>query len=141
MIAICAFFIPDSPRWLLSKDREEEAIAALSRLRSQADFESGRCGQEIQTIRLSLQESVHKAPWTDLLRGTNFRRTVLVIVFYFFQQVCSIHLLYSKEVPCAASKISRLLWNDRPLGKLSCQLIRRPSTKPTVMQLMLLLIP
>ncbi|PCG91079.1 Major facilitator superfamily domain, general substrate transporter [Penicillium occitanis (nom. inval.)] len=86
LIVICAYFIPNSPRWLLSKDREEEAVAALRRLRSHGDFESGRCDEEIQAIRLSLQESVHKAPWTDMFRGTNVRRTILVIVYYFFQQ-------------------------------------------------------
>ncbi|KUL90293.1 hypothetical protein ZTR_01918 [Talaromyces verruculosus] len=87
LIVICVYFIPNSPRWLLSKDREEEAVAALRHLRSHGDFESGRCDEEIQAIRLSLQESVHKAPWTDMFRGTNVRPTMLVIFYYFFQQV------------------------------------------------------
>ena len=100
MIVICAYFIPNSPRWLLSKDREEEAVAALRRLRSHGDFESGRCDEEIQAIRVSLQESVHKAPWTDMFRGTNVRRTMLVIVYYFFQQVSPTGYLLSIVTSC-----------------------------------------
>jgi hypothetical protein len=87
VIIIFSFLIPHSPRWLLSKDREEEALAALKRLRPKADAEDGTCEAEIQTIRAALQEHVHKGPWIDLFRGTNLRRTMLVIVFYFYQQV------------------------------------------------------
>ncbi|CAG9990675.1 unnamed protein product [Clonostachys byssicola] len=57
--------------------REEEALAALKRLRPKADVEDGTCEAELQTIRAALQEHVHKGPWIDLFRGTNLRRTVL----------------------------------------------------------------
>ena len=87
VIILFTFFIPSSPRWLLSKDREEDAVAALRRLRPKEDAHDGSCAAEIQAIREALQERVHKAPWTDLVRGTNFRRTMLVLVYYFFQQV------------------------------------------------------
>ncbi|CAH0057906.1 unnamed protein product [Clonostachys solani] len=66
--------------------REEEALAALKRLRPRADAEDGTCEAEIQTIRVALQEHIHKGPWIDLFRGTNLRRTLLVIAFYFYQQ-------------------------------------------------------
>ncbi|CAG9953117.1 unnamed protein product [Clonostachys rosea f. rosea IK726] len=58
--------------------REEEALAALKRLRPKADAEDGTCEAEIQTIRAALQEHVHKGPWIDLFRGTNLRRTMEV---------------------------------------------------------------
>ena len=78
-------FIPDSPRWLLSKDREEDAIAALRRFRPKELHDE--CPAEIQAIRDALQEDVHKAPWTALFNRSNLRRTLIVLVFYFFQQV------------------------------------------------------
>lgn len=87
MICVFTFFIPDSPRWLLSKDREDEAISSLRRLRPKADAENGNCVAEIIVIKESLQEHVHKGPWFDMLHGTNFRRTIIVFVYYFFQQV------------------------------------------------------
>ncbi|KAI1459666.1 putative sugar transporter [Annulohypoxylon moriforme] len=86
LIILFTFFIPSSPRWLLSKDREDDAVSALRRLRSKADVAQGNCEAEIQAIKEALQEHVHKAPWVDLVRGNNFRRTMLVLVYYFFQQ-------------------------------------------------------
>lgn len=87
MIILFTIFIPDSPRWLLSKDREQDAIASLRRLRPQQDIDSGNCEEEIQAIKEALQERVHKAPWRDLVRGTNRRRTALVLIACFYQQM------------------------------------------------------
>ncbi|KAH8880772.1 putative sugar transporter [Thozetella sp. PMI_491] len=86
LIAFFTFFIPNSPRWLLSKDREEDAIVSLRRLRPKSDVDNGNCEAEIQAIKESLQDQVHKGPWIDLVRGSNLRRTMIVIVYYFFQQ-------------------------------------------------------
>ncbi|KAM0492553.1 hypothetical protein ACHAP8_009908 [Fusarium lateritium] len=86
LLTAFVFFIPNSPRWLLSKDREEEAVACLQRLRSKSDFDEGRCDEEIKLIKETLREQVHKGPWSDLFRGTNLRRTMIVFAFYFFQQ-------------------------------------------------------
>lgn len=90
MIILFTWFIPDSPRWLLSQDRDEDAIASLRRLRTRAEVAEGRCEVEIQDIRDALQSHVHKGSWLDLLRGANLRRTMIVIVYYFFQQA-SLH--------------------------------------------------
>ncbi|OOQ81718.1 putative sugar transporter [Penicillium brasilianum] len=86
LIIFFTFFIPTSPRWLLSKDRNEEAVISLRRLRPKVDTMNGNCEVEIQSIREALQQNVHKTSWPDLLRGTNLRRTMIVIVNYFFQQ-------------------------------------------------------
>ncbi|EKJ77446.1 hypothetical protein FPSE_02319 [Fusarium pseudograminearum CS3096] len=86
LLTAFVFFIPHSPRWLLSKDREEEAVACLQRLRSKADLDEGRCDEEIRLIKETLRDQVHKGPWLDLFSGSNLRRTALVFAFYFFQQ-------------------------------------------------------
>ncbi|ETS85092.1 hypothetical protein PFICI_03117 [Pestalotiopsis fici W106-1] len=78
-IVACTFIIPSSPRWLLSKDREADAINALSHLRPKTHAEHGDCEAEIIAIRESLRQDVHKAPWLALVRGTHLRRTILVI--------------------------------------------------------------
>ena len=98
MIIVFTLFIPSSPRWLLSKDREEEARISLRRLRTKAEADEGRCDAEIQTIKEALQENVHKAPWTDLFRGNNFRRTMIVVVYYFFQQVRTPRAMVSETI-------------------------------------------
>ena len=38
---ICSFFIPESPRWLASKDRNEAALASLAKLRNRAADDPG----------------------------------------------------------------------------------------------------
>ncbi|OCT53283.1 sugar transporter [Cladophialophora carrionii] len=86
LIILFTFFIPSSPRWLISKDRDDEAIQAIRRLRPKGPGSEAACAAEIHAIREALQEHVHKAPWFDLLRGSNFRRTMIVMVYYFFQQ-------------------------------------------------------
>ena len=86
VITIFTLFIPSSPRWLLSKDREEDAISALRRLRPKGPEGDVHCRAEIEAIREALQERVHKGSWLDLLRGNNLRRTLLVMAYYFFQQ-------------------------------------------------------
>ncbi|KAL3476667.1 general substrate transporter [Aspergillus californicus] len=86
LILFFTFFIPHSPRWLLSKNRDNDAIAALRRLRPQEDVADNGCDAELRQIRQGLHEEVHKASWADLVRGSNLRRTLIVIVFYFFQQ-------------------------------------------------------
>lgn len=91
VILLFTLFIPSSPRWLLSKDRETDAVAALRRLRPKEDTTT-HCEEEIIAIKEALQEDVHKGPWLDLVRGSNLRRTTIVMVFYFFQQVCEISI-------------------------------------------------
>ncbi|CAG7916762.1 unnamed protein product [Penicillium olsonii] len=86
LIIICTTFIPNSPRWLLSQDREDDAISSLNRLRPKEDASNGKCEVELVEIRESLHEVVHKAKWIELVRGSNLRRTLIVIVCYFFQQ-------------------------------------------------------
>lgn len=86
VITIFTIFIPNSPRWLLSKNREGDAVASLRRLRTKEEATNGACEAEILAIREALQDHVHKAPWVALVRGTNLRRTMLVVAYYFFQQ-------------------------------------------------------
>ncbi|EED16095.1 sugar transporter, putative [Talaromyces stipitatus ATCC 10500] len=86
LIILFTLFIPSSPRWLISKDRNEDAITALCRLRSKAYAANGLCAAEIQAIQEALRQHVHKSPWFDLVRGNDLYRTMIVMVYYFSQQ-------------------------------------------------------
>lgn len=78
--------IPPSPRWLISKSRKEDAILSLETVRPGADVDAGRCRAEADAIEDALQNKTEKAPWVDLFRGTNLRRTWIVICVQALQQ-------------------------------------------------------
>lgn len=80
-------FIPDSPRWLLSRDRNDDAITSLRRLRPAQEVQSGQCEEELASIKAGLTSNVHKNSWMSTLRGTNLRRTMLVVMFYTYGQI------------------------------------------------------
>lgn len=86
IIAVGIFFIPDGPRWLISRGRLDDSIKTLERVRPRADVDAGLCKLEAEAIQEAVHNDVEKGPWLDLFRGTNFRRTSIATVIYIFQQ-------------------------------------------------------
>lgn len=81
------YFLPASPRWLLSKSRKEAAIISLETVRPRADVDAGLCRAEADAIQDALRNNTEKAPWIRLFRGTNFRRTCIVVCVLALQQL------------------------------------------------------
>ncbi|ERS95112.1 hypothetical protein HMPREF1624_08604 [Sporothrix schenckii ATCC 58251] len=89
LIFVGTFFIPSSPRWLLSKGRKDEAVAVLDRLRPQDDVRAGMSRLEMDAIEEALaahSQTDRKAPWTDMVRGTNLRRSAIAVGLLGIQQ-------------------------------------------------------
>ena len=86
MAAIGLFFIPDAPRWLLSKGKMDEAVRSLERVRPKEDGELGLCRAEAEAIQEAMENKIEKGPWLDLFTGTNLRRTGIVCIVLAFQQ-------------------------------------------------------
>jgi len=64
---IALFFIPKSPRWLMTKQREEEAKAVLNQLHGDNGVETELCRTELQNIRATL--TVNEPPIKQRLRS------------------------------------------------------------------------
>jgi MFS family permease len=74
------FFVPESPRYLISKDRHEEARAILIKYHAEGNPDSALVNAEIaqieETIRLELEAS--KQSWGDMVRSAGMRRRLLI---------------------------------------------------------------
>ncbi|KAF2451297.1 general substrate transporter [Karstenula rhodostoma CBS 690.94] len=81
ILQICTvFMIPESPRWLVSKDRDDEAFAVLTKYHAEGDANSilvqAEMAQIRSTIKLELEHS--KQSWMDMLRTAGMRRRVFI---------------------------------------------------------------
>ena len=80
---ILAIFAPESPRWLIYKDRVDEAFEVLVKYHAAGDRNSQLVHFEIAEIRASLvqEKLTHAADWKEWVRTRgNIHRLALVIV-------------------------------------------------------------
>ncbi|KAJ5174041.1 MFS sugar transporter [Penicillium coprophilum] len=76
-------FLPESPRYLISKDRYDEAFDILTKYHAEGDRGSVIVKAEIaqieHTIKIELEES--KQSWLDMFRTAGMRRRLLISAF------------------------------------------------------------
>lgn len=74
-------FIPESPRWLITKDRSQEAHDILMKYHGEMargeEFVAAEFAQMQAVIRLEY-EVVSKSSWMDLLRTSGMRKRLLI---------------------------------------------------------------
>jgi SP family sugar:H+ symporter-like MFS transporter len=75
---VATYWLVESPRYLLMKGRDAEARAVLKRCR--VDNSDMAIDEELATIKLALEADGAQGRWSDLVKGSNLRRTLLVSI-------------------------------------------------------------
>jgi sugar porter (SP) family MFS transporter len=87
VLIIGMFFLPETPRWLVSKGRDAEAVATLKRIRVPEEVEP-----ELAMIKSTFQSET-KGVWKSLAQGWVKSALVIGIGLAFFQQVTGINTI------------------------------------------------
>jgi hypothetical protein len=73
---VTMYFLPESPRWLVAKDRQEDALNVLAKLHARGDTEDLYVKAELAEIMAKIAfEKRHRQPsYFSMLFGDEWRR-------------------------------------------------------------------
>ncbi|KAJ3078641.1 hypothetical protein HK102_004347 [Quaeritorhiza haematococci] len=94
LLVLIIIFMPYSPRWLMSRQRETEAVQILAKLRAQ-DVNSATVQTEFHDIKagIELEKQVGNADWPELLKPGIINRVLIAFVLQTFQQWTGINVI------------------------------------------------
>lgn len=89
ILFVSQFIIPESPRWLVSKDRDEDAKRALMKINKDQNDPDLVVAMQYQSFLDAHQEEVDmgKGGWKSLLHGVEARKLLIVCGVLIAQQI------------------------------------------------------
>ncbi|KAG2421025.1 hypothetical protein HFD88_000641 [Aspergillus terreus] len=90
------FWLPYSPRWLLEKERDDEALAVIRRLNGHKGQDDAFIQAEFYQMReqLRFEKSQHVAGWGELFtRPSHRKRLILAVLVQAFTQLSGINVI------------------------------------------------
>ncbi|KAJ3084961.1 hypothetical protein HK102_000449 [Quaeritorhiza haematococci] len=94
LLVLIIIFMPYSPRWLMSRNRDAEAVQILAKLRA-SDVNSATVQSEYHDIKagIELERQIGNADWHELFKRGIFNRVVIAFVLQTFQQWTGINII------------------------------------------------
>ncbi|PYH96334.1 MFS general substrate transporter [Aspergillus ellipticus CBS 707.79] len=95
IVTSLVLFLPESPRWLITKDQPEQASSVLSALQG-LPISSPTITQEIAQMRASYREEQHQQSTSALFNTSPerpFHRATLAILVAIFGQMCGLNIV------------------------------------------------
>ncbi|KAH0524368.1 hypothetical protein TsFJ059_006892 [Trichoderma semiorbis] len=92
---VTMWFMPESPRWLVQKDRQEEALQVLAQVHAGGDINDPYVQAELAEIvaKLSFEKNHPPPSYFDLLLGSQRRRMWIGIGVQFWQSMTGINVI------------------------------------------------
>jgi len=99
LMAIGVLFLPLSPRWLLSKDRAEQASQNLVKVRG-GDSVDVRSEYDEMQEAIRLEKEIGNGSWNELFANGMWKRLALGVALQMFQQLTGINavMYYAPEI-------------------------------------------
>ncbi len=97
------FIIPESPRWLIQKNRDEKALAALKRVNKgqPEDCREQVIALEYKAFRQARQDELElsgEGGWKTLMHGVELRKFACVLGILIGQQIGGVQFIFSYTV-------------------------------------------
>ncbi|KAK4554238.1 hypothetical protein LTR86_008766 [Recurvomyces mirabilis] len=88
---VCVWLLPESPRWLCSKDRSDEALQVLIKYHADGDADDTFVKAEFIEIQetIALEKVASKQGWDVFMRTPGNRKRLLLIILTTFFSQCS----------------------------------------------------
>lgn len=86
LVASGVWYMPESPRWLLMKKREGDALDSLRKLR-RGRFSEDEIHQELRELQSTIDLTVETGRFAELFHSTNLKRTLIVVGVNVFLQL------------------------------------------------------
>jgi len=94
IIGAGTFLVPESPRWLTSKYRDEKALKALEAVHKKDDDTDPEAELRIlQDARKAESENAEPSRWSDLLHGPDRRRFICAFGILCCQQISGVQFI------------------------------------------------
>lgn len=122
--------LPESPSWLLMRNRRDDARKALQTFwgpnHDAAEIEASL--DRVETaIQLERSSAESKASWIECFRGPNLRRTTIVVMVFLAQQLIGVNFVVG-YLRCV-SRRARTPGQEQPGSRRTTQLLFHPGRR------------